>query len=250
MIFHEFGPCDAPAILLLHGGGLSWWSWRRVMEQMQTDCRVILPEIDGYGNAADTMFVSIESVAHKVVEYIDESCRGTVLALGGLSLGAQIAVETLSIRPDIAKYAILESALVCPVPGTRLFTAPACAISYGLISKHWFSRLQARELCVPEEQFEEYYADSLKISRQSLVNTILSNGTYSLKTGIRQTTAQTLVIVGDREVKAERRSAKILCEAIPNSRFFLAEGMKHGEWSLRHPDEYAAQLKHFLNLKA
>ena len=39
---------------------------------------------------------------------------GSVIMMGGLSLGGQILLEILSQRKDICKYAIVESVLVIP----------------------------------------------------------------------------------------------------------------------------------------
>ncbi len=57
---------------------------------------------------------------------------------------AQIVCEVLSREPAITEYAIVESALVLPVKGVTVFTAPACGLCYGLIKRRWFSKMQAK----------------------------------------------------------------------------------------------------------
>ena len=84
-----------------------------------------------------------------------------VLAIAGLSLGAQITAEILSVRADIAQYALIESALVLPIKGT-VAMASANKLLFGLIKKKWYSRIQAKALAVPEEWFDLYYEDSVK----------------------------------------------------------------------------------------
>lgn len=243
MKFKEFGNREAPAVVLLHGGGLSWWAWKKVIERLEQQYRLITPVIDGCGEAAEAPFVSIEESAKNLIAYIDENCSGRVFALCGLSIGAQIAAEALSVRADLTDCAVLESALCCPLPGTKMLTVPACRMSYGLIRKRWFSKLQANALCLPEELFEEYFTDSMKMSLQSLINTVCSNGTYKLKEGIRRTEARVLIIVGGKETTAIQTSARMLQEAISGSKLYVASGMKHGELSLRHPKQYTELLK-------
>ncbi|NLE89836.1 MAG: alpha/beta hydrolase, partial [Dehalococcoidales bacterium] len=114
MIFKEFGDKNAPAIIFLHGGGLSWWSWEAQIERLQKNYRVITPVIDGHGDAWNTIFAGIKKTAESVINYIKEHCNGQVFALCGLSLGAQIVVEVLSKEPGIAENAVIESALVYP----------------------------------------------------------------------------------------------------------------------------------------
>lgn len=241
MLFHTFGSPEKPTIILLHGAGLSWWGYRRVAEWMAGEYHMVLPTIDGYGDDAGEPFESIERSAEKLIEYIQREHGGHVFAVGGLSLGGQIAVEVLCQQADIADYAVLESALVIPIPGTRAMVAPTVRMSYGLIRNRWFAKLQAKALSLPDELFEDYFADSLKVSRESLINTLLSNGTYALKGELSHTQAKTLILVGGKEVSLEIKSAHKLHEAIAGSELYIAPGLKHGELSLVHPEEYVGR---------
>ncbi len=246
MLFTQTGDNQNPTIILLHGGGLSDWSWQPVASLLQPDYHVITPIIDGHGADGKTAFTSIEASASTLIRYIDTHCGGRVFALAGLSIGAQIATEVLSQRPDIAWYAIIESALVYPIKGTTALTAPSYGLFYGLIAKRWFAKLQAKSLCVPDHLFETYYQDSLQISKQSLINITLSNGTYALKNTISHTTAKVLLIVGSKELGIMKKSAHRLHDCIKNSELYIAKGMKHGEMSLVHTADYARLLKAFI----
>ena len=245
MRFHELGNPQNPTVLLLHGAGLSWWAYREVGERLAGQYHVVLPVIDGYAEAAEEPFESIEASAQKLVDFIHTHFGGRVFALGGCSLGAQIVAEALGRTREIAQFAVLESALVSPVPGAAALAAPMVRMSYGLIRKRWFARLQARELCVPDALFETYYADSLKLSRESLLRTLQSNATYRVHPQLADTDARTLILVGGREVAAERRSARLLHQTVKGSTLYEIPGMKHGEWSLLHPQDYAEALLRF-----
>ena len=170
MIFKETANKQMPTIILLHGGGLSFWSLQRVVEQLQSDFHVVTPIIDGHGENGGEEFVSIQDSAQKLIQYIDTEYNGKAYAIGGLSIGAQIITEVLSQQQNIAEYAIIESALVYPIKGITAMTLPAYKLFYGLVKKRWFSKIQAKTLCVPAAMFEKYYQDSLKISKQSLIN--------------------------------------------------------------------------------
>jgi pimeloyl-ACP methyl ester carboxylesterase len=43
------GRPDAPAVLALHGWPQHWWSWRRVVERLGGEYRVICPDMRGFG---------------------------------------------------------------------------------------------------------------------------------------------------------------------------------------------------------
>ena len=49
-----------------------------------------------------------------IIEFVNSKLGGSVIMMGGLSLGGQILLEILSQRKDICKYAIVESVLVIP----------------------------------------------------------------------------------------------------------------------------------------
>ncbi len=243
MLCKEFGAKDAPSIVLLHGGGLSWWSWLPVIRLLENDYRVLVPVIDGYGEAYGKTFISIEHYAQEMLAYLQDACGGKVYALAGLSIGAQIVVEMLSQQADIAEYAVIESALVYPMRSVKLLAPLMVGLSYPLIRMRWFAKLQARELCVPQAQFKRYYTDSQKISKASLQNTMLSNSTYLLKETLGKTTANTLIIVGEKEMSVMKKSARKLQSSIAGSQLYIAPNLKHGELSLAHPAEYIKRLK-------
>ncbi len=248
MRFKEFGSKDKDTIILLHGGGLSWWSLQRVVDILEKDYHVVTPIIDGHGEDGENTFISIEDSAKKLVEYIDSNFGGKVLVIAGLSIGAQIVTEVLSVRDDIAQYAIIESALVLPLKGT-VAMASTYNLFYGLIKQRWFSKMQAKSLAVPEELFERYYQDSLKISKQSLINITLSNGNYKLKSSISGTKAKVLIIVGEKEISIMIKSANKLHEAISGSKLHVAQGLKHGELSIVYPQEYTKIVKEFVKTR-
>jgi len=142
MQYVEYGAHNSQIIILLHGGGLSWWNYRDAA-QLLSDCfHVILPILDGHADS-DAPFTSIEDNASRVIAHIDEHFGGKVLAVGGLSLGGQIAVEMLTQRPAICSFALLESTLVKPSKLTHALIKPVFGMSYGLIKQKWFAKLQA-----------------------------------------------------------------------------------------------------------
>ncbi len=246
MLFKKFGDESLPTIILLHGGGLSWWSLKAIIELLRKEYHIITPIIDGHGEAGNEPFVSIENSAEKLISYIDTQHGGKVFAIGGLSIGAQIAVEALSARQEIAEYAIIESALVYSIIGMAAMTVPIYALFYGLIRQRWFAKLQAKTLYVSENMFEQYYEDSLKISKQSLINITASNGNYALKSTIVNTKAKMLVIVGEKEIGIMKKSAQRLHEAIIGSSLYTAPFMGHGEFSIMHSAEYVELISKFL----
>lgn len=95
--------------------------------------------------------------------------------------------------------------------------------------------------------FENYYEDSLRISKQSLVNITLSNANFIVKSSLSHTKSKVMIIVGEKELKIMKKSALWLNQMIPGSELKIMDGMGHGEISLVHPEKYVELLNQLLN---
>ena len=237
----EFGEENEEIIMLLHGGGLSWWNYREEANLLKEKYHVVLPVLDGHADN-DTPFTTIENQAKELISYIDENYHGAVFAIGGLSLGGQILVEMLSQRSDICTYALIESALVVPMTLTATLIAPTFGISYGLIKKKWFSEMQFKSLKIQAKLFEDYYKDTCKIKKQDMIRFLQANSSYIMKPSLANTTAKIAILAGGKEQKIMRRSAEILYHTIPGSRMQILDQYYHGDLSLNHPMEYVELL--------
>lgn len=237
----ECGKQNGDTIILLHGGGLSWWNYKEAARSLARNFHVLMPILDGH-SGSDAPFTSIEDNAGEIISYVDENFGGHVLAMGGVSLGAQVLVEILSQRSDICEYAIIESALVKPMRLTAAMIKPAYEMCYPLVKKKWFAKLQFKALHIKEEHFEDYFADSSKISKADMIAFLMANSGYSIKDTLADCTAKTLVVAGGREGSIMKKSAKMLERCLQDSRLEIMPKLYHGELSINHPEEYAEKL--------
>ena len=237
----EFGQQNPDVVMLLHGGGLSWWNYREAAQKLAERYHVVLPVLDGHADS-DAPFTTVEENAARLISCIDAHFGGQILALGGLSLGGQVAVEMLSQRPDICRYALLESALVKPMKLTAALIGPTFGMSYGLIRQKRFAKLQAEYLGIPRPLFADYYRDTCRISKADMIAFLKANSIYTVKPGLSETGAKVKIVAGAKEQKNIRDSAKILHRAIPGSSMELLPGLRHGDLSLNEPERYAKIL--------
>ncbi|MBR3494356.1 MAG: alpha/beta hydrolase [Clostridia bacterium] len=242
MQYHAFGPKDGKTLLLLHGGGLSWWSCREAAQLLQSEYRVLLPILDGHAGSGRP-FTSIEDCAANLIAWIDRELGGSVLLIGGLSLGGQVLLEMLSRRGDVCRHALVESATVLPSRLTHALIGPSLACSYGLIRRRCFARLQFRSLRLKPELFEEYYRDSSAISRADMTAFLRANTAYTLKDSIRSCAARVHVYAGGKELPGVLRSAERIHEAVPGSTLTVLPGLYHGDFSINHPADYAEAVR-------
>ena len=241
MTVKEYGQHTPDVILLLHGGGLSWWNYREVAQKLSEQYHVVLPVLDGHADS-DASFTTIEDNAAGLISYIDTHFGGQVLAIGGLSLGGQIAVEMLSQRPSICRYALLESALVKPMKMTAALIGPTFGMSYGLIKQRWFAKMQADYLGIPRKLFDDYFRDTCKISKADMIAFLKANSIYAIKPSLSETEAKVKIVAGSKEQKNIRDSVKMLHEAIPGSGIEILSGLRHGDLSINKPEQYVKSL--------
>lgn len=237
----EYGNQNAKVVMLLHGGGLSWWNFRSEAEVLRDQYHVILPVLDGHSDS-DNDFVSIEENAERIISFIDEKYGGSIMLLGGLSLGAQILTEILARRKNICKFAIVESASILPSKMTNSLIEATVSPSFGLIQQKWFSQYQFKYLKINQDLFEDYYRDSCKITKKNMISFLQASTSYAANEIIKSTEAKVRIIVGQKEQRAILKSAQILHEMITVSDLEVKSGLYHGEYSLNQPNQYVEEL--------
>lgn len=242
MKYKEYGLKNKDIIILLHGGGLSWWNYIDEIGLLEDEFHIVIPILDGHSDS-DTNFISIENNASEIINFINENYNGKVKLIGGLSLGGQVLLEILSRNPNICEYAVIESALVIPMKFTYKMIGPIFNLTYGLTKKSWFSKLQFKNLKIKNSLYDLYYEDTCKISKNNLIAFMKSNSSYELKDTLSCTRAKVLILVGSKERSIMKKSAVKIAELIPNSELEILQGYYHGDISINHADDYVERVK-------
>ena len=254
MIFHEFGDKKFPHILLIHGGGNSWWNYLRQARMLSDKYHVILPTLDGHGEEYQKEYISTENSAQQIFEYIKNNCDRKLLVIGGVSLGGQITIELLSLDSDIAEKAIIDGSICIPQPklarictvivklfGKIMFSKSASKIQLGLMKKMY------PNMAYPEE-IENYYIEEMpRVPIKTLVTIYQTYmGRYRLKDTITESKAQVLYIYGEKEMKCVKESAKLFQKMHPDCTLYEAKGYNHGYLSTYLPLEWMELVNHIL----
>ncbi|WP_347103878.1 alpha/beta fold hydrolase [Streptococcus anginosus] len=242
MKYKEYGLKNKDIIILLHGGGLSWWNYIDEIGLLEDEFHIVIPILDGHSDS-DKNFISIENNASEIINFINENYNGKVKLIGGLSLGGQVLLEILSRNPNICEYAVIESALVIPMKFTYKMIEPIFNLTYGLTKKSWFSKLQFKNLKIKNSLYDLYYEDTCKISKNNLIAFMKSNSSYELKDTLSRTRAKVLILVGSKERSIMKKSVVKIAELIPNSELEILQGYYHGDISINHADDYVERVK-------
>lgn len=237
----EVGQENQDVIVLLHGGGFFWWQYQAQMDLLCENYHVVLPILDGHAGS-DADFTSIEDNAKRLLDYIDKTYGASVFLIAGLSLGGQILLEMLALRKDICQYAIVESAAIIPDKLTAGLVAPLFSMSFPLIKKKWFAKMQFCYLGIRADLFEHYYGDTVKLSKQNLIAFIKASSLYQVKKNLKNSLARVRIIVGEKETKKMHASARYLHDLLPDSRLEIKAGLAHGQYAINQPDLYVKEL--------
>ena len=248
MNFKQYGKEHNQVMILLHGGGLSWWNYQEVAELLAQYYHVILPILDGHAGSDET-FTSIEANANKIITFIDQHFDGHVYLIGGLSLGGQILLEILSQRHHICDYAIIESARVIPSKILASMIKPAFGSCYGLIKYRWFAKLQFKSLKLKNNLFELYFNDTCAISKKDMITFLQANSLYTLKESIKHCSAKVYICVGCKENMVMKKSAQIIHQALQYSTLNILPKLTHGEFSINNAETYAKTVLMLVNRK-
>ena len=196
----EFGKQNNDVIMLLHGGGLSWWNYKAETELLKDQYHVVLPILDGHAGS-DSDFISIEENASRLISFIDKEFGGSVLLIGGLSLGAQILVEMLTQRNSICQNAVIESASVIPSKLTNALIKPMFSLSYGLVKMKYFAQMQFDYLHIRKDLFEDYYRDTSQISKENMIAFLEANTSYEIKPNLKMSTPTSIYLSAKKNRK-------------------------------------------------
>ena len=149
----------------------------------------------------------------------------------------------LSKRKNLCSYALVESAAVIPSKLTNMLITPTFGSCYWLIRNRGFSKLQFQSLHIKPDLFEDYYRDTCRIKKQDMIAFLKANTAYTLKDSFKESSAIIHVYVGEKENREILRSAESICRMLPSCTLNRMEGLRHGEFSINHADQYANAIR-------
>lgn len=104
----DSGQAMKPVLVLLHGFPLDHEMWRPQIVKFVPQCRVIAPDLPGFGCAEPpTIPFSMDSIADSIVQMLESSGISKKVVLCGLSMGGYIALAIARRHPGRLQGLIL-----------------------------------------------------------------------------------------------------------------------------------------------
>ena len=228
LYYKEDGEQNEQIILFLHGGGVGGWMWDEQVQYFKGKYHCIVPDLPGHGRSRETDFVSIKDCAFQLIHLLEEKKEDKKIIVVGFSLGAQIAIQMLSQSPDLIDYAMINSALVRKVPFGKEMVKPTIKLTYPLIKYRFFSKLQAKQLYIGPNLFEQYFKDSNRMSLDTLTMVLEENMSFQVPDSYADVKASLLITVGEKERKVMKSSAIDLLSKRDRAQAITITGIGHG----------------------
>ncbi len=240
----DTGNPEQQAIIFLHGGGTSSWSWKPVAELM-SDYHCLIPDLPEHGQSSDEKPFTITDSAARVTELIRERTQTGRAHVVGLSLGAQIIVQLLSAAPDVIDHAVLSGTLVRPIPGASL-VAPTMRLYAPF--KDWppLVRANMRSLGLPDVYFEPFSEDTHRLTTDAFAHLMRENMSFRLPDLTPAASVPVLILLGAKERGLIRQSARDLLAALPQAKVAVVPDASHN-WPLAQPDLCAQIIRAWIN---
>jgi pimeloyl-ACP methyl ester carboxylesterase len=235
---YESGSPASPAIVFLHGGGLSARMWQPVIERLP-EFYCLAPDLPEHGHSTSLTPFDLDDAARRVAEMIrlHVPCRKAHLV--GLSLGGAVVLNMARLEPEVA--------------GRMMVTGTAARLGKFLgqlsLSSLWMLRYykpetlakqSAQQWGIPEAylplfQDDLVHATSVEFNRTLIENLMRQELPECLPTPL-------LVTVGGKETLPAKQAARKLTRLYRQATGRIVPGMGH-VWALQNPDLFAATIK-------
>jgi pimeloyl-ACP methyl ester carboxylesterase len=233
------GKADRPALLFLHGGGLSSRQWQPQIERLSDEFYCIAPDLAEQGQSAQirpfTLRKSAEQVAAIVRRYAPQGKAHVI----GLSLGGAVALSLLQIAPEVVDH-VLISGTAAGLGKLLGGITRSSTWMYRLLPSSWLVSMAYMQFGIPAE-YRQLLHDDLKISMtahftDSYVRELMN---MTLPSAV---TSPVLVVVGEHETVPAKQAAHKLVGALRGARGLEIPAVGH-VWNLQAPDLFAELVR-------
>lgn len=249
LYFKETGKNNDETMVFIHGGGLSGWMWNKQVEAF-SDYHCIVPDLPEHGKSAEVKPFTIKGAAEMIVDIIKNHAHNGKAHLVGLSLGGQLAVQILSIAPEVIDRALISGTMVREYYGpTTLKLMNLWLRIYMPFKNTNFSVKHAMKGNGASTEHFEYFKEDMNILTLScLKNIYRENALFRIPGELCQIKNPVLIIAAEREMKYVSQSAKDLNKCLSNSQMYMVPNVKHN-WALDAPELFSSVLRAWIKDK-
>jgi pimeloyl-ACP methyl ester carboxylesterase len=239
--FQSGSPAN-PAIVFLHGGGLSSRMWQPVIDRLPGYYCLAL-DLPAHGYSCQLAPFNLDEAARGVVESIRQRVPEKRAHLVGLSLGGAVAFNTVRLCPDVADSIMVTGT----TSGLGSFLGRLTLSSLWMLrgfNSESLVKASARQWGIPD-QYASLFHDDLIHATSENFNRTLINCLMEQKLP-QKMNSPLLVTVGEKETVPAKQAARQLSQLFPSALVRKVKGMGH-VWALQNPDLFASTVASWIN---
>ena len=230
-----------PALVFLHGAGVSSWMWQQQVESLKDDFYCITIDLPGNGDSYQAEWVSLADAAAQVAEVIRRETPNGIAHIVSLSLGSYVGVNVLVNYPERVSSLIVSGVSTRPLPNLWMYKI-FVAIMQPITRIGFLIDAQARMMGIPDDVIPLMRRDTQRMSSQTLNRIYDEVLTFSLPSALAQRTQPLLSAAGDREAKPVLSGLADFRAIAPNAKTVIAPNAHH-PWNGEHPELFTAMIR-------
>ena len=200
--------------------------WRSQRAFFDERFRVHTPTLPGHNPLTSDNYTTHARSAQSIAEQIDlPRLEGNIVVIG-FSVGGQVAIEFAEMFPDRVTAVAVVSSLVRPWRSAALYVWLA-GLAAPLAKRREFSRLQASQLGLPDDDLDAYIELSTSLSPTTVRSIMRTNFAFTPPAGFTQSGRPVLLIAGATEQRTLITNLQALGATLPTARAHVIDGAGH-----------------------
>lgn len=204
-------------VVLIHGAAQASWIWRDVATALRNERRIVLVDLPGHGrNAHLSAAQSIAAAASAISRALGREFGDTPCDVVGFSVGGQVATQLASVHPERVASVTVISAEVGARPVRARVDSATMALAQSL--PRGAQVVLAKVGGTPRAMHQDATRTLDTLAPATMRRTWRMTHEYALPAAWSRFPGPALIVVGSGEAPIEKRSARILAEALPPRR--------------------------------
>ena len=233
----ERGDPNAPAILFLHGGGVSGRQWQPQMAAL-TEFHRLAPDLPEQGrSAAETPF-TVDHTLALLGELIRERVPAGRVHLVGISLGGALALTLLARSPEVVTSALVSGCAVNISPLLASITRASGGLNK-LLPPTWLAEQALKQFGVPQAYRDLVYDDVVQTATAAFNRRTVD---VLVEAHAPEQAERLLVAVGARETPAAKSAARGFVRDIRGAQGVMVPDGQH-LWNLQRESLFTETVR-------
>ena len=225
-----------PALVFLHGAGLSARQWEPQLTSL-TAFHCLAPDLPGNGRSPGPIDLdrTVDALAEALAQHVP-SGKATLIAN---SFGGTVALTLLGRHPERVSK-VLVTGMASELGAGMAWLMEQSGALYRFINPDTLVSASLKQFRIPPAHQDAF--------REDLKRVMTPEANRQLVTALRQfriprdVQVPVLVAVGSHETLPAKRGARDLTRAIPGARGVIVPGVGH-VWNLEAPDRFNALVR-------